>query len=195
MNEAPQTPAPDKKSRLLLALRNSTVVALFIIGIAGAWVLGSRVTDTQTRAGIQVGLIAPDFALPALDGQVVTLSSQRGNVVLINMWASWCVPCRTEMPAIAQVYARYRDSGFVVLGLNATYQDNEVNARSFVISQRLTFPILLDRSGQTSATYKLRSLPTSYILGRDGIIRHIVVGAMTEAMLEARVKQLLAGGR
>jgi cytochrome c biogenesis protein CcmG, thiol:disulfide interchange protein DsbE len=184
---------------MLTALRHFRTLVLIVLALGAAWIAGSRLApdagQAQPRAGVQVGMIAPAFTLRALDSQAVSLSSQRGNVVLLNLWASWCSPCRAEMPGINRIFTRYRDAGFVVLAVNATSQDDEVNARSFVQSLGLTFPVLLDHNGSTGATYRLRSLPTSYFIGRDGVIREVVVGSMTEAMLEARVKRLLAAGQ
>jgi cytochrome c biogenesis protein CcmG/thiol:disulfide interchange protein DsbE len=174
-------------------------LVLVVIAIGVAWISGSRLSagdeQAQPKTGAQVGLLAPDFSLPALDGALVSLSAQRGNVVLVNLWASWCGPCRSEMPAVNRVYQAHRASGFVVLAVNAANQDDESEARAFVRNLGLVFPILFDRDGSAGRAYRLRSLPTSYFIGRDGVIREIVVGSMSEAMLEARVKRLLAGGQ
>jgi cytochrome c biogenesis protein CcmG, thiol:disulfide interchange protein DsbE len=183
---------------LFTNLRYFKAVFLVVAIIGGAWLAGSRISgdqpQTQTQTAAQVGFLAPDFALPALDGQIVSLSAQRGSVVLVNLWASWCQPCRSEMPAINRLFRTYRDAGFVVLGVDATYQDDEADARSLARSMGLTFTIVFDRDGSAGSAYRLRSLPTSYFIGRDGVIREIVVGSMSEATLEARVKRLLAGG-
>jgi cytochrome c biogenesis protein CcmG, thiol:disulfide interchange protein DsbE len=187
-----------KWASLFTNLRYFRAVFLIVAVIGSAWLAGSRISgsepETQTRTAAQVGFLAPDFALPALDGQAVTLSAQRGSVVLVNLWASWCQPCLSEMPAINRLYQAYRDAGFVVLAVNATYQDDEADARSLARSQGLTFPIVFDRDGSAGRAYRLRSLPTSYFVGRDGVIREIVVGSMNEATLDARVKRLLAEG-
>ena len=197
MHNPPQQ--QDSWVRFFVRFRSWMILVLFVLAISVAWIVGTWLSggnaQAQPKAGTQVGFIAPDFALPMLDGQAISLSSQRGNVVLINFWAAWCGPCRAEMPAINRLYVKYRDAGFTVLAVNATYQDDEANARSLVRSLGLTFPVLLDHSGATSRTYRLRSLPTSYFVGRDGVIREIMVGSMTEAMLETRITRLLAGGR
>lgn len=184
---------------IILNVRSFAVLFFFVVGLGGAYMLGSRLSDGEAQAQLktdaQVGFLAPEIVLTSLDGQAMSLSSLRGQVVLVNMWATWCGPCRSEMPAINRIYRSYRAAGLSVLAVNATSQDSEASARSFVQSQGLVFPVLLDRDGSASSAYHLRSLPTSYFVGRDGVIREIVVGSMTEAMLEARIKRLLAEGQ
>ena len=181
--------------------RSRWLALLLIVAIAGvAWMLGTRLSGQAASAapiaGAQTGMIAPDITLQAIDGSQTTLSSLRGKVVLLNLWASWCPPCRAEMPALNRVAARYGDAGLTVLGVNATSQDNEANARAFAREQGLTFPILLDRHGDAARAYRLRSLPTTYFIGPDGVIRDIVVGGpMSEAFIESKIKRLLARGR
>jgi len=99
------------------------------------------------------------------------------------------------MPGIEQVYRRYRAQGFTVLAVNATSDDTETDARSMVQTMALTFPVLFDRNGVVATAYRLRTMPTSYFIDRSGVIQEIVIGSMTEAMLEARVKRLLEAGR
>jgi cytochrome c biogenesis protein CcmG/thiol:disulfide interchange protein DsbE len=112
--------------------------------------------------------------------------------VLVNIWASWCPPCRAEMPAIERTYQDWRDQGFVVLAVNSTAQDKLADAQTFVTQNSLTFPIPLDESGQVTRLYRVSSLPTSFFIGKDGLIREVVIGGpMAEALLRSRVEQLL----
>lgn len=184
---------------LLLSPRRFAALIALVAVMGGGWILGARLAPAERTAGAavsaQTGFSAPEIALPALNGGTVRLSEQRGKVVLLNLWASWCGPCRAEMPAIENVYVKYRDAGFVVLAANATYQDDELGAVQFARSLGLSFPILFDHSAVLNRDYRLRSLPTSYYIGRDGIIREIVIGGSTQAAIESRVKRLLAGGR
>lgn len=184
---------------LLLAARPFAVFLLIVIAMGVIYIVGSRLSLDEARAqqatDARLGFIAPDVALSDMTGQAVSLASYRGQAVLLNLWASWCDPCRDEMPAIERVYQRYRAEGFSVLAVNITYDDDEGDARAFVKQQGLSFPVLLDRDGRVSKAYRLVTLPTSYFIGRDGAIRDIAVGGLTEAMLEVRVKRLLAGGR
>jgi len=112
--------------------------------------------------------------------------------VLVNLWATWCPPCRAEMPAIERMYEEYKDQGFVVLAVNMTYQDDPFAVAPFIAEYGLTFPILLEETGDVAAAYQLRSLPTSLFIGRDGIIQEVIVGGpMSEALLRTRVEQIL----
>ena len=128
------------------------------------------------------------LATPSLSIQM------RGRPVLINLWASWCGPCRAEMPAIQRVYDQYRDQGFVVLAVNATRQDSLQAAQAFVDEFGFTYPILLDVDGVVASLYQLRAFPSSYFVDADGIIQEVVLGGpMNEALLATRVEQLLGG--
>lgn len=120
------------------------------------------------------------------------LSDLRGQPVLINLWASWCPPCKAEMPAFERVYEDYHEKGFQILAVNATNQDNLNNAIQFVQDYGLSFPILLDTNGEVSRQYQLNSLPTSFFVDRNGVIQQVIVGGpMSEALLRIRVEQLL----
>jgi len=173
------------------------LLMVVIVGLSALWMYSSRVpiqaSTSSASTSPQIGFTAPDFALNTLDGTTISLSNLRGKVVLINLWASWCPPCRAEMPALDNVYRQYREAGFVVLGLNTTYQDSEADAGTFVQTLGLEFPILLDREGVVSRQYQLQALPTSYFVGRDGTIRDVVFGGpMTEAIIATKILGLLA---
>lgn len=163
-----------------------------------AWTIFSRLPASTTAAGQpppspREGFSAPDFTLERLGGEPVTLSEMRGQVVIINLWATWCPPCKAEMPAIENVYRAYQDQGLVVLAVNMTAQDSEADASAFVREKGLTFPILLDRQGEASARYSLRGLPSTYFVDRQGIIRAVIIGGpMTEGVIRAKVEELLA---
>ncbi len=169
--------------------------ALLILG--AGWTFLSRVpaaaqAASELAASPRVGFPAPDFTLELLDGSEMTLSDLKGQVVLVNLWASWCPPCRIEMPAIEAAYQEYKERGFVVLGVNTTDQDSEQDAAAFVQQVGVTFPILLDRSGEVSRAYLLRGLPTSYFIDGDGIIRAIVVGGpMSAVVIRTTIETLL----
>jgi len=112
--------------------------------------------------------------------------------VLINLWASWCPPCRYEMPGIQAAYEKFNGKGLVVLGINFTAQDNLQDVRDFVTELKLTFPILLDESGDVSAgLYGMRGLPTSYFIDIQGILQRIQVGAMLPEKIEEFLLEIL----
>ena len=125
-----------------------------------------KITPAITTSAVaQTGKPAPDFRLKTLDGNEIKLSDFRGKTVLINLWASWCPPCRYEMPGIQAAYEKFNGKGLVVLGLNFTAQDNLQDVRDFVTELKLTFPILLDESGDVSAgLYGMRGMPTTILL-------------------------------
>ncbi|MCK4977815.1 MAG: TlpA family protein disulfide reductase [Anaerolineales bacterium] len=132
--------------------------------------------------------------METIHGETVTLSELQGRPVIINLWASWCPPCRAEMPALQNVYEDYQDQGLVVLAVNATDQDNLDEAIEFAQEHWLTFPVLLDVTGMVSRMYKLQSLPTTFFVDDTGVIQEIVIGGpMAEALLRVRVEQLLEG--
>ena len=167
-----------------------------VLVLAAAWIALTRVADSSSQASAQAsprtGFAAPDFTLDTLDGSRLSLSDLRGQPVMLNIWASWCMPCRVEMPAIERVYQRYRERGLVVVGLNATSQDSEAAARAFVDEFGLTFPIVLDRDGAASARYELMGLPSTYFIDRGGIIREVIIGGpMSEAVMLSHVQDLL----
>ena len=163
---------------------------------AAAWIFFSADPAGTTTAGKipapREGFLAPEFTLTTLDGDSVTLSDLRGQAILVNLWATWCPPCRAEMPAMQKMYDEYKGQGLVVLALNMTYQDNSSAIDPFVRENGLTFPILLDTTGSVAEKYELRSLPSSFFIGRNGIIQEVVIGGpMSEALLRTRIESTL----
>mgnify|MGYP001614082844 CR=1 FL=1 len=169
----------------------------FIILASGlAWIFTSTDKSHASNSGTvpapQQGFLAPDFELTATTGETIRLSDLRGQAVLVNLWATWCPPCRAEMKSIEKVYNEYKDQGFVVLAVDMTYQDDPLAIMPFVNEHGLTFPILLDETGTMAKDYQLRSLPSSFFINRDGIINEVVIGGpMAEALLRTRVEEIL----
>jgi len=172
------------------------MVTVLLLG--GGWTFLSRVPPAATTDGApppspREGFSAPDFTLDLLGGGQVTLSELRGQVVIINLWASWCPPCRDKMPAIEKVYQDFKGQGLEVLAVNMTAQDREVDVVAFVQEYGLSFPIPLDRTGAVSVRYQLRGLPSTYFVDRKGVIRSVVVGGpMSEALIRSKIADLLA---
>ncbi len=133
----------------------------------------------------EVGAVAPDFTLANLNGASVGLSELRGQVVLINFWATWCVPCRVEMPAIQ---ARYNDGDFAVLAVN--FDESAEKVRAFADELGLDFPILLDPGGKIQELYRVRGYPSSYFVDTNGVIQFIHIGEMSNADLDNYLSQL-----
>lgn len=114
---------------------------------------------------------APDFTLKSLEGSNMRLEEYRGQVVLINFWASWCGPCRQEMPLLDRLHHRYEDTGFAVLGVNV---EGEVKpAQEIVDKTKVTFPVLIDEDQKVSEMYNLEAMPSTVVVDRDGVIRYI----------------------
>ena len=169
---------------------------LLVLIIGAVWVFASQAEPGSTTSGSipapQKGFLAPEFSLPDASGNPITLSVLRGQPVLVNIWASWCSPCRAEMPAMQRVFETYQSQGFTILAVNAAHQDQALAALDFAGKLGLTFPILFDQTGEVSSQYQVQALPTSFFIDHDGIIQEVVVGGpMAEALLEIRVQQLL----
>jgi peroxiredoxin len=119
--------------------------------------------------------VAPDFTVPDLSGQVVRLSAYRGRVVLVNVWATWCPPCREEMPSMERLHERLKDRGFVLLAVS---QDEGpiAGVKAFVEQMKLTFPVLVDPDGEVGRKYGIWGFPESFLVDRDGRIVERVIG-------------------
>jgi cytochrome c biogenesis protein CcmG/thiol:disulfide interchange protein DsbE len=144
--------------------------------------LGTAALRTGRSASITAALArgerpaAPIFRLPALDGRMVDLTALRGQVVVVNFWASWCPPCREEAPLVERVWRTYRERGVVVVGVNI--QDLESDARRFVAEASLTFPVVRDRDGRVKGEYGVAGVPETFFIGPDGRIAKKFPGAV-----------------
>ena len=178
--------------RHLFRLLSPIAVICIMLGLAiggmpdrtGVWAADVRPDE---------GHLAPDFTLKTLEGHTVRLSEFRGKkVVLINFWATWCPPCRLEMPTMQQIYAEYKERGFEILAVNIE-PDAQQDIRDFVKELRLTFPILLDPDMKVSRKYHLIGLPVSILIDRQGIVRAKDVGYhdWTSKASRTRVESLL----
>ena len=174
--------------------RRALYVAILIAGLTWIFISVDR-TGTSTAGEIPApreGFLAPDFSLQTPEGKTVSLSELRGQAVLVNLWATWCPPCRSEMPAIQTLYEEYKDQGFEVLAVNMTYQDDPSAVLPFTQENNLTFPILLEETGEMAHRYELRSLPSSFFINRAGFIQEVVIGGpMSEALLRTRIESIL----
>jgi peroxiredoxin len=114
---------------------------------------------------------APDFTLKSLEGSNLRLEEYRGQVVLINFWASWCGPCRQEMPLLDRLHQRYEDAGFAVLGINV--EGEEEPARQLIDRIPVSFPVLIDQGQLVSELYGLQAMPSTVVVDRDGVVRYV----------------------
>ena len=176
--------------------QNKAILALAIIFIAGGlgtllWMgIESQTDNSYTPPAVmQEGNTALDFQLASLDNGDVALSDYQDQVVIMNMWATWCPPCRAEMPGLNRFYEAHKDEGMVVLAVNG--QEPEETVRPFIEANNFTFPVLLDIDGAVARQYTARSFPTTFIIDRNGRIQHVQVGEITERELEQIVTPLL----
>jgi cytochrome c biogenesis protein CcmG/thiol:disulfide interchange protein DsbE len=159
----------------------SLLVILTVVACGGG--------DPPETAGIHEGSVAVDFRLPTLDGTEVSLGDYRGNVVLVNFWATWCPPCRAEIPDIEAAYQARQDEGFVVLGVSV--EQTQASVAPFVQAMEMTYPVLLDETGQVYRTYRAPGLPMSILVDEEGVIRARHVGGMTRAQLDGYLAEVL----
>jgi len=143
------------------------------------------------HAAVTVGAVAPDFTLRSATGPNLRLQEQRGKVVLVNFWASWCGPCRQEMPHLNRLYDKYRASGFLLLGVNV--DDDARNAAAIATKWDVHFPVLLDAEKKVSKLYELNTMPTTVLIDRNGRVRYIHRGYKDgyEDAYDRQIRELL----
>jgi cytochrome c biogenesis protein CcmG/thiol:disulfide interchange protein DsbE len=132
---------------------------------------------------------APQLELTSLDGAQVSLEDLRGSVVLVNLWATWCPPCLQEMPTLNAFYEKYKDDGFVLIGVNQ--EESRDIVTPFVEDFGLSFPIWLDEKPLAQVAFKTVNLPSSYVIDRDGRIRLMWIGGISEKNLEQYVPKVI----
>ncbi len=145
---------------------------------------------------VSVATEAPDFSLPDLydSTRSRSLSDYAGKPVILNFWASWCAPCRDEMPALERAFQQYQEQGLVVLGINQLYIDDLEAAQAFVTELQLTFSNVADETGQVSERrYRVIGLPTSVFITPEGEIAHVQIGQMTDRQIDDYSQRLIAG--
>lgn len=150
-----------------------SVQAIALAAVAGLLaLLVWRVTHEGKPTSI--GKPVPGFKAPRLDGSgALTLASFRGRPVIVNFWASWCAPCKSEAPALERTWQEYRKRGLVVLGVD--YTDASSDARHFVAKRKLTFPIVRDSNGLIGSAYRLTGVPETFVLDRRGrLVQHLL---------------------
>lgn len=161
----------------LLLSRGMVVIAqCWLITVAGA---------------TQVGGAAPNFTLKSSSGKNLRLSEYRGEVVMINFWATWCGPCRQEMPVLDELYRQYRKVGFTLLGVNI--DDQAAGAKKFAQRLKIGYPILFDNAKAVSRLYDIDAMPTTVLVDRDGKVRYLHRGYLPgfEKKYEQQIRGLL----
>lgn len=152
---------------------------------------GVQDTSIDQELGLDINEFAPDFELENLAGEKVKLSDYKGKKVILNFWATWCPPCRVEMPYMQNYYEEYKDLANVeILAVNMTKierGDKLENIKEFVNDNELTFPILLDKDGEIMDLYRVRAYPTTYILNTEGMVTDRIVSSLDEKMMKELV--------
>lgn len=182
-------------------MKKNVIAVLFLIGIIiyGGYDYYSKTSSEKKQVtevsdveiGIQKGQLAPDFSLNDFKGDPVHLSDFKGKKVMINFWATWCPPCRVEMPHMQKFYEDNESKDVVIVGINlTTTEGNSDSVQAFVENQQLTFPIVLDTEGSVMQTYQIVSYPTTYVLDSKGVIREKFQGAMNYEMMEEAVSKI-----
>ncbi|MTH51843.1 redoxin domain-containing protein [Bacillus mangrovi] len=161
--------------------RAAAVIILLILASAAVWQL---LWPEEPSVGVEEGNKAPDFTLPLLDGTTASLSGYEGKKVIVNFWATWCGPCRKEIPELKKIAEKY-EGDLVILAVNYTVSEaNESTVQNFVKSNAMDFPVLLDRETDVLSDYKVFSYPTSYFLDENGVIKKIHRGIADQKTLE-----------
>lgn len=184
---------------LLIALVG--LAAVVGIGYLASLSVGHLATDSGAAPPVDTsnlevapveGALAPDFTLRDLQGEQFTLTELRGHPILINLWATWCAPCRIEMPHIQDRYERYADQGLLVLAVDFDEPAEQVIA--FRDELGLTFDILLDPGGEVQQLYRNRSYPSSFFVDEYGVIQVQHIGIMTETQLDQNLAAIAIEG-
>ena len=162
---------PAKNGRQLLTCFLILLVAVPLV------LLLLKEKDTKFVTPLQLGQPAPDFTFPDLDGKEVSLSDFRGKVVFVNIWATWCPPCRDEMPSMQKLYERFKGQDFEILAVSIDADGGEAVA-PFMKQMNLTFPALLDPSEKIRSLYAITGVPESFIIDKNGMLVQRVIGPM-----------------
>lgn len=176
-------------------IKKPIMISIVVIIFSTAWVFYTSTKNQDQSSNIfsapQKGFLAPDFSLSNLEDETIQLSNFKGHIVMVNVWASWCKPCQYEMPAMQKIHEKYSESGLIILAVNNTYQDNYSDVVNFVAKNNLTYPILLDRTGEVSKLYQVQALPSTYFIDQNGMIEDIIIGGpMSEALIESKILEL-----
>jgi cytochrome c biogenesis protein CcmG/thiol:disulfide interchange protein DsbE len=167
-------------------------IAVFALVVALLGLVAFQMRRNGPLAAGQVGEgeFAPDFELQTFDGETIQLGDLRGQVVVINFWASWCLPCEEEAADLENTWRHYQDQGVVFLGVD--YVDTETEARAYLQRWDITYPNGPDLGTAISHRYRIRGVPETFIVDQDGVLRALFVGPTTQAALQAEIEPLLA---
>ena len=180
------------EARVPMRRRPSLLVTAAVIAavvLVAALALALVRPEAQSRSPV-IGRDAADFALTTLEGDTLTMAELRGEVVILNFWASWCVPCREEAPLLEQTRHAYEARGLRVVGV--LYQDSPEDAAAFAARYELGYPSVVDPDGRTAIDYGVVGIPASFLIDRGGVIRELQVGPYTDAAIQALMEEYLS---
>ena len=179
------------------------IITALVVGAMIVLMVKSNIENTEPITGVDQALAAdngiekgdlpPDFELETLSGETVKLSDLKGKKVMLNFWASWCGPCKAEMPHMENYYKKNKDSENVeIIAVNLTKQERKglESVEQFVDAHGLTFPIPLDKDGKVMDAYKVLSIPTTFMLNTDGTIAQKIIAPMDEKTLKGLIENL-----
>jgi peroxiredoxin len=173
-----------------MGLRRNWKIAVALVAtamtLAACGPLGGPPKAAPSGVGSTVGAMAPDFTLTGLDGQTHTLSAYRGHVVMINFWATWCIPCRAEMPELEQAYRKRQAEGVVFLGLD--WREGRDTVQPFIDDRQVSYPILLDSDGRAYTAYQVAALPQTFVIDRQGRVAVVQIGLGTREKFDQELK-------
>ena len=174
-------------------------IAISSLVLSAGWIVFSSImipAQGSTISSPQIGFLAPAFDLPSLSQDNENISQNQDEVVLVNFFASWCPPCKTEMPAMQNVYTTYHAKGLEIYAVTNLQQDNLSDIQAFIKDSGVQFPILLDGNGATFRDFAIRALPTTFLLDSSGRIRKVFYGGpLTEVLLSTEIEKVLKGRR
>ncbi|WP_163102198.1 redoxin domain-containing protein [Peribacillus alkalitolerans] len=162
----------------------ASVALVLLVTVAMVQAMEQKKEDNAP--GLKIGKDAPDFELQTLDGQKVSLSDLKGKKVMLNFWATWCPPCKAEMPEMEE-FQQQLSKDEVILAVNI---DPQNDVEGFIDSMGVTFPIALDEDGEVNKMYKILTIPTTYFIDSDGVIQGKFIGAMSLKDMEEHMGEL-----
>lgn len=174
-----------RQHRWLLPLVAGTLLALFLLLYYGL----RNSPNVPVGGAVALDRPAPDFAVTTLEGRPVRLDELRGQVIVLNLWASWCLPCRQEAVELNRSYDRYNDRGVAFVGI--AWNDDEGEARKFARQYQVEYPLALDVEGRLAIAYGMTGVPETFLIDREGRLTGKWVGPVTEQQLNALLEPLL----